>query len=557
LGVTQPTTDYTVTFHTNASDANSGNSPIPNDTNYTNQTKDKQSIYVRVVNNNTGCFNDHVTFDIIINPLPTITNAIPNLEICDIATPSDGDSRNRLAQNINLSERDIDVLNGRDSNLFEISYHRTLQNAIDGLFPLNKTNYSNDPTTTNFPANLLGDNPASEIIHISIQNKTTSCRYGIATLQLIINPEPKIPLNIIDYTDCDNETDINTDDTNGINGDITLKNKISEILTNYPVSEHSNFNITFHQNLADAQSGNSPLDQNKYENTANNQIIYVRVVNNKTSCINTNLTFNIVINPLPSFTVDSPIIVCLNNPQTKLEPINPNATYGYEWTLKGDSKILSTDAFYNVSIGGTYIITATMLDGTSCKRSRKIIVNESINPTLNDDDIVVVDDTNNNGLDNYSIKIITENNNLGIGDYQFAIIDEDNLQTNFQDEPLFENITGGLYKVVVNDKNGCLPDAILEISVIQYPKFFTPNGDGNNDTWKIKGANSSFYPSSNITIVNRYGKIVAIVPIDNIGWDGTYKGKVLPSNDYWFKIQLVDRKGKIHQHQGHFSLLRR
>ncbi|WP_422090649.1 choice-of-anchor L domain-containing protein [Tenacibaculum ovolyticum] len=557
LGATQPTADYTVTFHTNASDANSGNSPILNDTNYTNQTRDKQNIYVRVVNNNTGCFNDHVTFDIIINPLPTITNAIPNLEICDIPTPSDGDSRNRLAQNINLSERDTDVLNGRDPNLFEISYHRTLQNAIDGLLPLNKTNYANDHATTNFPANLLGDDPASEIIHISILNKTTGCRYGIATLQLIINPEPKIPLNIIDYIDCDNQTDSNTDDTNGINGDITLKNKIPEILTNYPVSEHSNFNITFHQNLADAQSGSSSLDEDKYENTANNQIIYVRVLNNKTSCVNTNLTFNIIINPLPSFTVDTPIIVCLNNPQTKLEPINPNATYSYEWTLKGDTKILSTDAFYDVNAGGTYILTATMLDGTSCKRSREIVVNESINPTLNEDDIVIVDDTNNNGLDNYSIKIITENKNLGIGDYQFAIIDEDNLQTNFQDEPLFENISGGLYTVVVNDKNGCLPDATLEISVIQYPKFFTPNGDGNNDTWRIKGANSSFYPSSNITIFNRYGKTVVIVPIDNIGWDGTYKGKVLPSNDYWFKIQLVDRKGKVHQHQGHFSLLRR
>ena len=104
-------------------------------------------------------------------------------------------------------------------------------------------------------------------------------------------------------------------------------------------------------------------------------------------------------------------------------------------------------------------------------------------------------------------------------------------------------------------KNGCLPDAKLEVSVIQYPKFFTPNGDGNNDTWRIKGANSSFYPSSNITIVNRYGKTVAIVPIDNLGWDGTYKGKTLPSNDYWFKTQLVDRKGKIINIKGisHFS----
>ncbi|MCF2874347.1 MULTISPECIES: T9SS type B sorting domain-containing protein [unclassified Tenacibaculum] len=556
LGPTQ-TTGFTVTFHTSAADANTGNNPIPNDTNYTNQTKDRETIYVRVVNNTTGCFNDHVTFDIIINPLPTIANTIPNLEVCDVATPSDGDPRNRLAQNIDLSQRDADILNGRDPNLFEVSYHRTLQNAIDGVLPLSKTNYSNDPATTNFPANLLSDDPATEIIHISLLDRTTGCRYGIATLQLVIMPEPNIPLNIVNYIDCDNESDASNDDTNGVNGDITLKNKIPEILANYPTTDHGNYKVTFHSSLADAQSGSNPLDENKYENTANNQTIHVRVVNTKTSCVHDDLNFNIVINPLPAFIVDTPVIVCLNNPQTRLEPINPNATYSYEWTIKGDPNVLSTDAFLDVLKGGTYVVTATMQDGTGCSRSREIIVNESIAPTLNDDDIVIVDDTNNNGLDNYSIKIITENQNLGIGDYEFAIVDEDNNMTGFQDDPLFNNIYGGFYNVIVRDKNGCKPDAQLKVSVIEYPKFITPNGDGKNDTWKIKGADSSFYPSSNITVVDRYGKIVAIIPIDSQGWDGTYKGKVLPSSDYWFKIQLVDRKGKMHQHQGHFSILRK
>ena len=558
LGTSQPTSDYTVTFHTTATDANSGNSPILNDTNYTNQTRDLETIYVRVVNDNTGCFNDHTTFDIIINPLPTITDAIPNLEVCDIATTSDGDSRNRLVQNINLSDRDIDVLNGRDASLFDITYHRTRDNAINGVLPLNKTNYTNDPAYTNFPADLSGDDPATEIIYISILNTTTNCRYGIATLQLVIYPEPNIPLNTTtNYIDCDNETDTNSDDANGINGDITLKNKIPEILTNYTASEYSNFTVTFHENLADVQSGANALNDSKYQNTVNNQTIYVRIVNNNTSCVHDDLTFNIIINPLPDFTVDTPVIVCLNNPQTRLEPINPAATYNYEWTLKGDPTILSTDAFYDVTVGGTYIISATMQDGTSCKRNREIIVNESINPTLTSNDVVIIDDTNNSGLDNYAIKIITANQNLGIGDYEFAIVNEDNNITGFQDEPLFENITGGFYTILVRDKNGCQPDAELEIAVVEYPKFLTPNGDGQNDTWKIKGASSSFYPSSNITIFDRHGKIVAVISIDDDGWDGTYNGKILPSNDYWFKIQLIDRNGKSHQDQGHFSLLRK
>ncbi|CAL2101842.1 conserved protein of unknown function precursor containing a type B C-terminal secretion signal [Tenacibaculum sp. 190130A14a] len=558
LGPTQPLTDYTVTFHTSPTDANTGNSPILNDTNYTNQTRDRETIYVRVVNNSTGCFNDHLTFDIIINPLPVVTNAIPNLEVCDIATASDGDPRNRLAQNIDLSQRDADVLNGRSSSDFEVSYHRTRQDAIDGVLPLPKTNYSNDPTRTIFPANLLSDDPGLEVIHVSILNTATGCRNGIATLQLVVYPEPSLPVNITNLESCDNTSDTNQSDTNGINGDITLSSKIPEILQNYPATEHSNYNVTFHENLGDAQTGSSPINDNIYENTANNQTIYVRVQNTKTSCVNDDLTFNIVINPLPDFTVMTPVIVCLNNPQTRLEALNPGATYDYKWYVRGTpGTILSTDSFLDVQVGGTYIVTATMQDGTGCERMEEIVVDESIAPTFDADDVVIVDDTNNNRLDNYSITIITENDNLGIGDYEFSLIDENGIQTLFQDEPVFNNIKGGIYTIVIQDKDGCQPNARLDVSVIQYPKFLTPNGDGLNDTWKIKGANSSFYPSSSIHVFDRFGKIVAILPIDHIGWDGTYNGNVLPSSDYWFKIQLVDRKGQVHQHQGHFSLLRR
>ncbi|WP_226789284.1 T9SS type B sorting domain-containing protein, partial [Polaribacter reichenbachii] len=93
------------------------------------------------------------------------------------------------------------------------------------------------------------------------------------------------------------------------------------------------------------------------------------------------------------------------------------------------------------------------------------------------------------------------------GDYQFAIINttENNERTpmiGFQDDPLFENLEGGIYTIIVNDKNGCSPDTTLEVSVIQFPKYFTPNADGYNDTWVVKGANKTFYPNASINIFN-------------------------------------------------------
>jgi hypothetical protein len=45
-------------------------------------------------------------------------------------------------------------------------------------------------------------------------------------------------------------------------------------------------------------------------------------------------------------------------------------------------------------------------------------------------------------------------------------------------------IFSGAYTVYVRDKNGCgiVTDKVY---LLMYPKFFTPNGDGYNDTWSI------------------------------------------------------------------------
>ncbi|MFD2568061.1 T9SS type B sorting domain-containing protein [Pseudotenacibaculum haliotis] len=44
--------------------------------------------------------------------------------------------------------------------------------------------------------------------------------------------------------------------------------------------------------------------------------------------------------------------------------------------------------------------------------------------------------------------------------------------------------------------------------------------------------------------------------MDNPGWNGTFNGKVLPSDDYWFSIKLTDRNGILRERKGNFSLLR-
>jgi gliding motility-associated-like protein len=133
----------------------------------------------------------------------------------------------------------------------------------------------------------------------------------------------------------------------------------------------------------------------------------------------------------------------------------------------------------------------------------------------------------------------------GNGNYEFSL---DGL--NFQDTPIFTGIAAGKYLALANDKNGCGLSAPFEVYVLDYPRFFTPNGDGYNDVWKIKNLN--LFPSANIIIYSRYGQLLFEINAINTSWNGKYNGAELPSDDYWFQLDFGDGK-KI---KGHFSLKR-
>ena len=583
LGTTQTLADYDVTFHTSLIDANDPNSlGISNDTSFSNTPQagfttgdiSEQIIFVRVQDKNTLCVSSPTSFKIIINPIPSISNTITPFPVCDVVTLSDPDPRNRVAQNIDLTSKNDEILAGKTNH--KVAYYLTQLDAENNIQINNTTDFQNITELTTFPTttDFNSDDPAIQTIFVKVFDQGgKKCTSIFSTFELVIYPEPNIPLNISDYSDCDNMTDIDADDANGIIGNITLKNKIPEILANYNPAEFADFSVSFYTSSTDAEIGDptNAINENTFENNSNGQPIFVRVENIKNTpiiCVNTRLSFNININPLPDFTVigeenmEDPQIVCLNNTHLTLEAENPLATYTYQWTNEvGD--VLGNDATLKVIAAGKYTVTASDVSPIGCARERTIVVEESNIATLEQSFITIIDEANNIGSeDTISMRIDTTNNNLGPGDYQFAISNNDTNErypfSGYQEDPFFENLEGGIYTITVNDKKGCSPDTELQISVIQFPKFFTPNGDGKNDTWKIKGANKIFYPNSSMNIFNRFGTLVAQIPIDSQGWDGTYNGKTLSSDDYWFSVQLIpaDTNKPPILKKGHFSLLR-
>ncbi|WP_333878606.1 T9SS type B sorting domain-containing protein [Flavobacterium sp.] len=109
---------------------------------------------------------------------------------------------------------------------------------------------------------------------------------------------------------------------------------------------------------------------------------------------------------------------------------------------------------------------------------------------------------------------------------------------------------GGLYRAYVRERNGCGTDDEPFI-VVSIPDFFTPNGDAVNDVWFIKGL--SFFPEAEVKIFDRFGKLITVLNQQNLFWDGTYNGRLLPSTDYWFVAKMNRETPEI---RGHFSMLR-
>ncbi len=138
----------------------------------------------------------------------------------------------------------------------------------------------------------------------------------------------------------------------------------------------------------------------------------------------------------------------------------------------------------------------------------------------------------------------------GSGNYTFSINDgPSGIEDTF-------NITEtAIYTVTVTDENGCSisQEIFMEFIDIDIPKFFTPDGDGLNDTWAPD--NITQYPNIFIKIFDRYGRSLFFFNGNQDSWDGQYQLQDLPTGDYWYIIRL---NGESDQREfvGNFTLYR-
>ena len=210
--------------------------------------------------------------------------------------------------------------------------------------------------------------------------------------------------------------------------------------------------------------------------------------------------------------------------------------YSFEWSKDGVQLADATGAI-TVTEPGEYTVVATD-DVSGCIGSATATIGES--------SIAVVHAEV--GADFNLLQSINVVVTGGSGDYEFRLDDGP-----FQDQPYFANIHQGEYTITVRDKNGC-GQTELQVYALNYPRFFSPNGDGEREVWNIDGLTGQ--PGAVIYIFDRYGKLVGSALPGLAGWDGTYEGAPLPATDYWFQIRYTSSDGTQKEYKAHFSLLR-
>jgi gliding motility-associated-like protein len=137
----------------------------------------------------------------------------------------------------------------------------------------------------------------------------------------------------------------------------------------------------------------------------------------------------------------------------------------------------------------------------------------------------------------------------GVGNYKFTFEGE-----YYDDIPSYIYYNSQDFLVTVQDANGCTASVSQKFKYIDIctPNYFTPNGDGLNDTW-APGCSTN-YTNLVFSIYDRYGQELGTYRYGQ-SWDGNHQGAPLPSGDYWYILKLNNSKDD-REFVGHFTLYR-
>ena len=606
-----------VDYYETLAEAEADTNVIDPDTAYQN-TSNPQTIWVRVTDVNTFCFNTSVylTLRVAANPDPEDPDPII---LCDVNDPGDGE------EVFDLTIREPQILDGET---WDVSYYNSYQDAVDNNAAIAlPTAYTNSM------------NPELVYVRVSIDLLDARACFEIVELELIVNPLPDATAVISPYIICEIPSD----------GEAVfdLSTKADEILND---QDPLLFEVLFYESQAEADLMiNAIQNPTTYVNTGNPQTIYVVILNTDTDCFVATQSFDIEVRegavantPLEPYAIcdyynendgvaefdllnqdlldeilgtQDPLVYLLEfygtleNAELEVSPlpttyvniINPQIIYARVTNINTDCyditqvilKVelipeLALDEFYRLCVDafGNPIpaeegsasppVIDTGLDPSiymfEWQLDAEVLLGEigaSITVLQEGVYTVTVTEILTGCMSSATTTVITSSPPLI---YSAEVTDA------FASEHTITATADGIgdYEFQLDDnpfqESGVFLDVapgnhlitikdingcgsvIIAVGVIDYPQFMTPNEDGYHDTWNIIGI-ANGDPTAKIYIFDRYGKLLKQLSTFSEGWDGSYNGNPMPSSDYWFRVEYTENDTKK-EFSGHFTLKR-
>lgn len=386
----------------------------------------------------------------------------------------DGDTNIQICENENLNDFSLEAI--PDFSVYSSHFYQW-QESEDG------ENWTNIPGETNSQITIPEINSSRFYRTLVAEDQSnienTSCN-SISSVYEIESLDFVDPLSLGDVLVCDGESQ--------------------------SIGVENNPNISV--NWYDSASGSNLLAEDTFEFIPDeNGTYYAEATTLEGNCTNPNrIEIDYLVYETPQIS-DETIQICEGETITLSEEIDTSEDIDYLWS-NGE-----TTSSLEVNSAGDYTLEITTED--DCTVSKTFTVETFSLPVIS--------------------SITQEENSLIIemeteGEFMYSIDG-----TTFQNQSSFENLQGGLYTIYVRENNGC---GILteEFLVFNIPEVFSPNGDNINDTFKIEG--DIYLDDFEIMIFDRYGKLLIQSNEAPFEWDGTYKGKNLPTNDYWYKARV-------------------
>ncbi|RAJ11060.1 gliding motility-associated-like protein [Chitinophaga skermanii] len=255
--------------------------------------------------------------------------------------------------------------------------------------------------------------------------------------------------------------------------------------------------------------------------------------------------YTVSANTMPDFTVSN---ICLNN--TLTITLNGALPANATWELDGGQVVSGTGNTVRQirwTAPGTYSVGIIDPSGGSCGTERLKDVTVNPLPTVRIAPVTAA---------------ICENSQVNLvasGAVSYDWTPKTGVIGSTTPTATVTMIDGAVYQVAGTDANGCVNTASITLAsdpnciTYAFPNAFSPNGDGKNDVFRVRGIGKP--QVFEMRIYNRWGNLLFMSQDMSRGWDGRNQGKMQPVGTYLVMIRYMDENGKIFEKKGSLTLV--